>query len=159
MRTRVRSRGDETRLCCPATKQRRRSGSGWRLPLLRCPPKGRQTSGKVRRCRAGPASRGSSTALPEMPAVRPAPARRDAVRSVLRCAGAGVQRDHQPLRPDRAGWLVMDAQMLMALIVGTGGVYVVVWVLQKVGKAIAAVLEALAAVAMVFLALWLVIKA
>ena len=52
----------------------------------------------------------------------------------------------------------MDPHTVMALIVTVGGGFVVVWVLQKIGKALAAILEALAADAMVFLALWLVVK-
>lgn len=53
----------------------------------------------------------------------------------------------------------MNTQTVMQLVVAGGVVVVVVWVLNKVGKALAAVLEAVAAVAMVFLALWLVAKA
>ncbi len=53
----------------------------------------------------------------------------------------------------------MNAQTVLHLLVAGGAVVVVVWVLNKVGKALAAALEALATVAMVLLALWLVVKA
>lgn len=52
----------------------------------------------------------------------------------------------------------MNAQNILTLVVAGGGVVAVVWVLNKIGKALAAVLEALATVAMVALTLWLVIK-
>ncbi|MGH3757279.1 cell division protein FtsK [Actinophytocola sp.] len=53
----------------------------------------------------------------------------------------------------------MNTQAVMHLLMVGGAVVVVVWVLNKIGKALAAVLEALATVAMVLLALWLVVKA
>ncbi len=53
----------------------------------------------------------------------------------------------------------MNVQTVLHLLVAGGAVVVVVWVLNKVGKAVASVLEALATVAMVLLALWLVVKA
>jgi S-DNA-T family DNA segregation ATPase FtsK/SpoIIIE len=53
----------------------------------------------------------------------------------------------------------MDAQILAMVIAGAGALGVVVWVLAKVGKALVTIAEALAAAAVVFLALWLVIKA
>ena len=42
---------------------------------------------------------------------------------------------------------------MLTLVVAAGGVFVVVWVLNKVGKALTALLEALATLAAVFLAL------
>jgi S-DNA-T family DNA segregation ATPase FtsK/SpoIIIE len=53
----------------------------------------------------------------------------------------------------------MDAHTIGTLILTGGAGFVVVWVLHKIGKALTAILEALATLAMVFLALWLVIKA
>lgn len=53
----------------------------------------------------------------------------------------------------------MGAQSLLPLVVAAGGVWIAVWVLHKIGKALAFVLEALATVAAVFVALWLAIKA
>src|SRR4051812_17517397 len=53
----------------------------------------------------------------------------------------------------------MNAHTVLQLLMIGGGLVVVVWVLNKIGKALAAVLEALATVAMVLLALWLVVKA
>jgi S-DNA-T family DNA segregation ATPase FtsK/SpoIIIE len=53
----------------------------------------------------------------------------------------------------------MDAQTIALLIAGGGALGVVVWALAKLGKALVTIAEALAAAAVVFLALWLVIKA
>jgi S-DNA-T family DNA segregation ATPase FtsK/SpoIIIE len=53
----------------------------------------------------------------------------------------------------------MDAQTIALVIVGGGALGVVVWVLAKLGKALVTIAEALAAAAVVFLALWLMIKA
>ncbi|MBV9445192.1 MAG: cell division protein FtsK [Streptosporangiaceae bacterium] len=53
----------------------------------------------------------------------------------------------------------MDAQTVAVLIAGGSALGVVVWVLAKVGKALVKLAEALAAAAVVFLTLWLVIKA
>ncbi|MGB7797980.1 MAG: cell division protein FtsK, partial [Pseudonocardiaceae bacterium] len=53
----------------------------------------------------------------------------------------------------------MDVHMIAALIAGGGVLGVVVWVLAKVGKTLVKVAEALAAAAVVFLAVWLMIKA
>jgi S-DNA-T family DNA segregation ATPase FtsK/SpoIIIE len=53
----------------------------------------------------------------------------------------------------------MNASTVLHLLVAGGAIVVAVWVLNKVGKALASVLEALATVAMVLLALWLVAKA
>src|SRR6202008_4032171 len=53
----------------------------------------------------------------------------------------------------------MTASTILHLLVAGGGLVVVVWVLNKIGKALASVLEALATVVMVLLALWLVCKA
>ena len=53
----------------------------------------------------------------------------------------------------------MNAQTLGTLALVGGGVVVAVWVLNKVGRALTATLEALATVAMVLLALWFVAKA
>jgi S-DNA-T family DNA segregation ATPase FtsK/SpoIIIE len=53
----------------------------------------------------------------------------------------------------------MTAQTLGALALAGGAVVVTVWVLNKVGRALTSALEALATVAMVLLALWLVAKA
>jgi DNA segregation ATPase FtsK/SpoIIIE, S-DNA-T family len=53
----------------------------------------------------------------------------------------------------------MNAHTVMQLLIGGGAVVAVVWLLNKIGKALTAVLEALATVAMVLLALWFVVKA
>jgi S-DNA-T family DNA segregation ATPase FtsK/SpoIIIE len=53
----------------------------------------------------------------------------------------------------------MDVHMIAALLAGGGVLGVVVWVLAKVGKTLVKVAEALAAAAVVFLAVWLMIKA
>jgi S-DNA-T family DNA segregation ATPase FtsK/SpoIIIE len=53
----------------------------------------------------------------------------------------------------------MDVQLIAALVAGGGVLGVVVWVLAKVGRTLVKVAEALAAAAVVFLAVWLVIKA
>ena len=53
----------------------------------------------------------------------------------------------------------MDAYMIAVLITGGGVLGVVVWVLAKVGKALIQIAEALAAAVVVFLAVWLMIKA
>jgi S-DNA-T family DNA segregation ATPase FtsK/SpoIIIE len=53
----------------------------------------------------------------------------------------------------------MDVQLITALIAGGGVLGVVVWVLAKIGKTLVKVAEALAAAAVVFLAVWLMIKA
>ncbi|OLF18925.1 FtsK/SpoIIIE domain-containing protein [Actinophytocola xanthii] len=52
----------------------------------------------------------------------------------------------------------MNSQTLLQLLAAGGVVAVVVWVLNKIGKALASVLEALATVAMVLVALWLMVK-
>jgi DNA segregation ATPase FtsK/SpoIIIE, S-DNA-T family len=53
----------------------------------------------------------------------------------------------------------MDANTLGILLVGGAGLAVVVWVLHKLGHALAAMAETLAAAAVVFLALWWLVKA
>ncbi|HET9255320.1 MAG TPA: FtsK/SpoIIIE domain-containing protein [Pseudonocardiaceae bacterium] len=53
----------------------------------------------------------------------------------------------------------MDLSTIAAVIAGAGGLGVVVWVLAKLGRVLIQVAEALAAAAVVFLVLWLVIKA
>jgi S-DNA-T family DNA segregation ATPase FtsK/SpoIIIE len=53
----------------------------------------------------------------------------------------------------------MDAQTIALLIASGGALGVIVWVLAKLGKALVTIAEALAAAAVVFLALWLVMKA
>jgi DNA segregation ATPase FtsK/SpoIIIE, S-DNA-T family len=53
----------------------------------------------------------------------------------------------------------MDAQTIALVVAGGGALGVMVWVLAKLGKALVTIVEALAAAAVVFLALWLVIKA
>ena len=53
----------------------------------------------------------------------------------------------------------MNAHMFGVLLLGGTALAVVVWVLHKVGKALAAIAETLAAAAVVFFALWWVIKA
>ena len=53
----------------------------------------------------------------------------------------------------------MDAQMIAILIAGGTALGVVVWMLAKVGQALIKIAERLAAAAVVFFALWLVIKA
>src|SRR4051812_2553866 len=52
----------------------------------------------------------------------------------------------------------MTGQNVMTLLVTGGGIAAVVWVLHKIGKALAAILEALATLAVVFLGLWLLVK-
>src|SRR2546430_201348 len=76
--------------------------------------------------------------------------------AVRRCAGPGVQHDSHS---ERMGRSVMDAHSVMTLILTAGGVVVALWVLHKIGKALAATLEALATVAAVLVTLWLVVKA
>src|SRR6266536_4949187 len=56
---------------------------------------------------------------------------------------------------DSAG---VDAGSVATLLLVGGGLAVVVWVLHKVGRGLAAVLEALATLAMVLVALWLLVK-
>jgi len=63
-----------------------------------------------------------------------------------------------PLWPVR-GWPVMDFNTVAAVVAGGGALGVIVWVLAKVGKVLIKVAEALAAAAVVFLTIWLVIKA
>ncbi|MGH3824735.1 MAG: FtsK/SpoIIIE domain-containing protein [Pseudonocardiaceae bacterium] len=53
----------------------------------------------------------------------------------------------------------MDAHTLAMVIAGGGALGVLVWLLAKLGKALVTIAEALAAAAVVFLALWLAIKA
>ncbi|HYZ36155.1 MAG TPA: cell division protein FtsK, partial [Pseudonocardiaceae bacterium] len=53
----------------------------------------------------------------------------------------------------------MDAQTIALLIGGGGALGIVVWVLAKIGRVLIKIAEALAAAAVVFLALWLMIKA
>jgi S-DNA-T family DNA segregation ATPase FtsK/SpoIIIE len=53
----------------------------------------------------------------------------------------------------------MGAHSIGALVLGVGALGVVVWVLAKVGHLLAKVVEAVAAAAVLFMALWLVIKA
>src|SRR2546423_1897689 len=53
----------------------------------------------------------------------------------------------------------MDAQTIALLIGGGGALGVVVWVLAKIGRVLIKIAEALAAAAVVFLALWLMVKA
>lgn len=48
----------------------------------------------------------------------------------------------------------MNAHTFGVLLLGGAALAVVVWVLHKVGKALAAVAETLAAAAVVFFALW-----
>src|SRR2546427_11998606 len=52
----------------------------------------------------------------------------------------------------------MDAHTVGILLVGGAGLAVVVWVLHKLGRALASIAEALAAAAVVFLALWWLLK-
>src|SRR5437588_7922165 len=54
---------------------------------------------------------------------------------------------------------MMDAQTIALLIGGGSALGVVVWVLAKIGRVLIKIAEALAAAAVVFLALWLMIKA
>jgi S-DNA-T family DNA segregation ATPase FtsK/SpoIIIE len=53
----------------------------------------------------------------------------------------------------------MDLNTVAAVIAGGGALGVIVWVLAKVGKALVKIAEALAAAAVVFLTIWLAIKA
>jgi DNA segregation ATPase FtsK/SpoIIIE, S-DNA-T family len=52
----------------------------------------------------------------------------------------------------------MNVQTIGTLVLAGGAVMVVVWLLNKIGRALTAVLEALATVAMVLVALWLLVK-
>jgi DNA segregation ATPase FtsK/SpoIIIE, S-DNA-T family len=52
----------------------------------------------------------------------------------------------------------MNGQTAVTLLLTGGGIAAVVWVLHKIGKALAAVIEALATLAVVFLAVWLAVK-
>jgi S-DNA-T family DNA segregation ATPase FtsK/SpoIIIE len=71
-------------------------------------------------------------------------------------------------RPERTGrehslvlrrWSLMDAYLIAGLIAGGAALGVVVWVLAKIGHALIKIAEALAAAAVVFFTLWLMIKA
>jgi DNA segregation ATPase FtsK/SpoIIIE, S-DNA-T family len=53
----------------------------------------------------------------------------------------------------------MDTQTIALLIGGGSALGVIVWLLAKVGRALIKVAEALTAAAVVFFALWLMIKA
>jgi S-DNA-T family DNA segregation ATPase FtsK/SpoIIIE len=53
----------------------------------------------------------------------------------------------------------MDARGVVTVIIAAGGVWAAVWLLHKIGKVLASILEALATLAAVFVALWLVAKA
>jgi S-DNA-T family DNA segregation ATPase FtsK/SpoIIIE len=53
----------------------------------------------------------------------------------------------------------MDPHTVLTIILAGGGVFGVVWVLHKIGKALAAIVEALATLAVVVVALWMMIKA
>jgi len=53
----------------------------------------------------------------------------------------------------------MDARTMGVLLLGGAGLGLVVWVLHKTGKALIAMFEALAAMAVVFVALWWLLKA
>jgi S-DNA-T family DNA segregation ATPase FtsK/SpoIIIE len=52
----------------------------------------------------------------------------------------------------------MNAHLFGVLFLGGIGLAVVVWVLHKLGRALASIAEALAAAAVVFLALWWLLK-
>ncbi|WAL65916.1 FtsK/SpoIIIE domain-containing protein [Amycolatopsis cynarae] len=52
----------------------------------------------------------------------------------------------------------MNAHTLGVLLLGSAGLALVVWVLHKLGKALAAIAETLAAAAVVFVALWWLLK-
>ena len=52
----------------------------------------------------------------------------------------------------------MNAQAIGTLVLAGGAVAVVVWLLNKIGRALTAVLEALATVAMVLVTVWLLVK-
>src|SRR5689334_19517491 len=53
---------------------------------------------------------------------------------------------------------MMDAHTVGIVLVGSAGLAVLVWVLHKIGKVLIAVFEALATIAVVFLALWAALK-
>ena len=53
----------------------------------------------------------------------------------------------------------MDAYLIAVVIAGGGVLGVVVWLLAKVGKVLVKITEALVAAAVVFVAVWLVVKA
>jgi hypothetical protein len=75
-------------------------------------------------------------------AIREAASRRDEVCNVL---------GNAPLEPHVARWSLMSAGFVVVAMAALG---VGVWVLHKVGRALASVAEALAAAAVVFIALW-----
>jgi S-DNA-T family DNA segregation ATPase FtsK/SpoIIIE len=52
----------------------------------------------------------------------------------------------------------MDPHTLGVLVLGGAGLAVVIWVLHKIGRALLSLAEALASVAVVFLALWFLVK-
>lgn len=52
----------------------------------------------------------------------------------------------------------MNAQAIGTLVLAGGAIAVVVWLLNKIGRALTAVLEAVATVAMVLVTLWLLVK-
>jgi S-DNA-T family DNA segregation ATPase FtsK/SpoIIIE len=49
---------------------------------------------------------------------------------------------------------MMDAHTIGIVLVGGAGLTLLVWVLHKIGKVLIAMFEALATIAVVFLALW-----
>jgi S-DNA-T family DNA segregation ATPase FtsK/SpoIIIE len=53
----------------------------------------------------------------------------------------------------------MNAQTIALMIAGGGALGVIVWVLAKIGRVVIKIAEALAAAAVVFLAVWLMVKA
>ena len=53
----------------------------------------------------------------------------------------------------------MDAHVIAMLLLGGAGLAVAVWALHKIGKALIALFEALATLAVVFVALWGLAKA
>lgn len=53
----------------------------------------------------------------------------------------------------------MDTQTIALLIGGGSALGVIVWVLTKIGRVLIKVAEAVAAAAVVFLAVWLMVKA
>src|SRR6185312_9661156 len=82
---------------------------------------------------------------------RSAAAGRDEVRAVFGCVAAGSLGGV-------AGWPVMNLSPGF-LVVALGVLGLGVWVLHKIGRALASVVEALAAMVIVFVALWWACKA
>src|SRR4051812_7100383 len=142
--------GDETRPVAGACDQLRRRSGAWlpTLPLLRCPQPAEVNNDNAKRRQPASVNGGHPNALRLLPTLRQTPARRNQVRPLPRDAAAGPRRE--------AGWSVMSPGFAIVALAGLG---LGVWVLHKIGRALASILEALAAAAVVFVALWWLCKA